>query len=59
VGYPISVNVRADIERYNMVNDSDLKLAAQRKEEYLRAQMGTIMDTVHGFNTKRSQAKDA
>jgi hypothetical protein len=27
---------------YNIANDDDLKLAAQRQEAYLQAQMGTI-----------------
>jgi len=32
-------------DRYNIVNDADLKLAAQRQEAYLQAQMGTILGT--------------
>lgn len=41
-------------ERYNIVNDTDLKLASQKQEAYLQAQMGTITGTVvkieRGFN---------
>ena len=33
-------------ERYNIVNDSDLRLAAQKQEEYLKSQMGTVLGTM-------------
>jgi hypothetical protein len=33
-------------ERYNIVNDTDLKLASQKQETYRQAQMGTITGTV-------------
>jgi len=53
------VNVSAKIQRYMMINDAELKLAAQRKEEYFRVQMSRVSGTVHGFDKKKSQAKDA
>ena len=40
---------------YNIVDDTDLKLAAQKQEAYLQAQMGTISGTVgkiHEIDTK-------
>ena len=45
---------RSVFERYNIVNDADLKLAAQRQEHYLQTQKDTISSTVHDFNEKRA-----
>jgi integrase len=45
---------RSVFERYNIVNDADLKLAAQRQEHYLQTQKDTISSTVHDFKQKEA-----
>jgi len=40
--------------RYNIVSEEDLKLAAQRQELYLQTQKDTISSTVHNFDEKRT-----
>ena len=39
-------------DRYNIVNDQDLKLAAQRQQVYLDSQTGTISGTIVDFSEK-------
>jgi len=43
---------RSVFERYNIVNDADLKLAAQKQEAFLNSQMGTNSGTVHDVQEK-------
>jgi integrase len=45
---------RSVFDRYNIVNDADLKLAAQRQEHYLQTQKDTISSTIHDFNKKEA-----
>jgi len=43
---------RSVLERYNIVSDTDLKLAAQKQEVYLESQVVTKLVTVHDLKEK-------
>jgi integrase len=50
---------RSVFDRHNIVNDTDLRLAGQKQETYLQAQMGTNSGTIHNIGAKREMSNSA
>jgi integrase len=48
---------RSVFERYNIVSNADLIIAAQRQEAYLKSQMGTVSGTVVNFEQKKEATR--
>ncbi len=44
---------RSVFDRYNIVNEADLKIAAERQEKYLSESLGTDLGTIVDLNKKR------
>ena len=50
---------RSILERYNIVSDADLRLAAQREGAYLKSLAGTVSGTITDFPTKKESRQDS
>ncbi len=50
---------RSVFERYNIVSEDDLRVAARKHEEYLKNQLGTISGTVTEIDKKKTFNRNA